>query len=146
MRAAIGNIQLTKKPYKNGHEFARLLDVFLRADEDKQFRCPSQDTDQLFTTSADQTSPPTLIPREPRDESERTRVWYGNIGSGNSMDEKCSTSGRVKRHIRPCWSGNGGGRDYEHSADGGDSVTVRRPRIGNHMRRRWRWCMRKEFF
>ena len=28
---------------------------------------------------------PTLVPREPRDESERTRVWYSNIGSGNSM-------------------------------------------------------------
>jgi nucleoside phosphorylase len=31
------------------------------------------------------TAPPTPIPREPRDETERTRVWYGNIGSGNSM-------------------------------------------------------------
>lgn len=42
VRAAIGNIRLTKKkPYKSGHEFAKLLDVFLQADEDKLFRCPS---------------------------------------------------------------------------------------------------------
>jgi nucleoside phosphorylase len=86
VRAAIGNIQLTKKkPYKEGHEFARLLAAFLQVDEDGKFRCPSQDTDQLFTTSADLVVPPTLILREPRDETEKTRVWYGNIGSGNSL-------------------------------------------------------------
>ena len=86
VRAAIGNIQLTKKkPYKKGNEFARCLDAFLQADEDDTFQCPSQDTDQLFTSSVDMTAPPTPIPREPRDETERTRVWYGNIGSGNSM-------------------------------------------------------------
>ena len=30
-------------------------------------------------------APSTLIPREPRGETERTRVWYSNIGSGNLM-------------------------------------------------------------
>lgn len=86
VRSAIGNIQLTKKkPYKEGHEFERLLAAFLKADEDGKFRCPSQDTDQLLTTSADLVAPPTPILRKPRDETERTRVWYGNIGSGNAM-------------------------------------------------------------
>jgi nucleoside phosphorylase len=86
VRAAIGNIQLTKKrPYKKGNEFARHLDAFLQADEDDKFQCLSQDTDQLFTSSVDLITPPTPIPRAPRDETERTRVWYGNIGSGNSM-------------------------------------------------------------
>jgi nucleoside phosphorylase len=86
VRSAIGNIQLTKKkPYKDGHEFARIMDAFLQADEDGKFQRPSQDTDQLFTTSADLVAPPTPISRKPRDESERTRVWYGNIGSGNLM-------------------------------------------------------------
>jgi nucleoside phosphorylase len=86
VRAAIGNIQLTKKkPYKKGHEFARLLDAFLQADEDGKFNYPSQDTDQLFASSADLTAPATPISRERRNETERTRVWYGSIGSGNSM-------------------------------------------------------------
>ena len=86
VRSAIGNIQLTKKkPYKEGNEFARLLDAFLQVDEDGKFRCPSQATDQLFTTSADLAVSPPPTAREPRDETERTRVWYGKIGSGNSM-------------------------------------------------------------
>jgi len=86
VRAAIGNIQLTKKkPYKRGNEFARYLDAFQQAAEDNQFRCPSQDTDQLFVSSVDATAPPVPVSREAREESERTRVWYGNIGSGNSM-------------------------------------------------------------
>ena len=54
-------------------------------DEDNRFMCPNQDTDQLWAGSVDTTAPLTPISREPRDESERTRVWYGKIGSGNSM-------------------------------------------------------------
>jgi nucleoside phosphorylase len=86
VRAAIGNIQLTKKkPYKRGNEFAKYLNAFQQADEDDKFLCPSQDADRLWLSSVDTTAPPAPISREPRDESERTRVWYGNIGSGNSM-------------------------------------------------------------
>jgi hypothetical protein len=61
------------------------MDAFLQVDEDKQFRCSSQEADQLYTTSSDLAVPPTMISRAPRDETERTRVWCGNIGSGNSM-------------------------------------------------------------
>jgi nucleoside phosphorylase len=86
VRSAIGNIRLTKKkPYKRGNEFARYLDAFQQADEDDKFMCPNQDTDRLWASSVDTTTPPAPMSREPRDESERTRVWYGNIGSGNSM-------------------------------------------------------------
>ena len=86
VRAAIGHIRLTnKKPYKQGNEFARCLGTMLQADEDGTFRRPSQDTDQLFTSSVDAVAPPTPVVRAPRDETEPTRVWYGNIGSGNSM-------------------------------------------------------------
>jgi hypothetical protein len=36
VRAAIGSMQLTKKKlYKEGHEFARLLNALLQADEDE---------------------------------------------------------------------------------------------------------------
>jgi nucleoside phosphorylase len=86
VRAAIGNIQLTKeKPYKRGNELAKYMNAFQQAVEDDKFLCPSQDTDRLWASSVDATAPSAPISREPRDESERTRVWYGNIGSGNSM-------------------------------------------------------------
>ena len=86
VRAAIGNIQLTKKkPYKKGNEFAKYLNAFQQAIKDDKFLCPNQDADRLWASTVDATAPPVLISREPRNESERTRVWYGNIGSGNSM-------------------------------------------------------------
>lgn len=86
VRSAIGNIRLTKKdPYKEGNEFAKYLDKFQHADKENKFLCPSQDTDRLWTSSVDPIAPPALILRQRRSESERTRVWYGNIGSGNSM-------------------------------------------------------------
>lgn len=79
VRAAIGNIQLLKKrPFRTGNEFARQLNSFQNNAEDTNFQCQSQDEDKLFAGSEE-------ITRERRDESERTRVWYGNIGSGNSM-------------------------------------------------------------
>ena len=59
VRAAIGNIQLTKKkPYKRGNEFAKYLHAFQQADEDDKFLCPSQDTDRLWASSVDTTAPP----------------------------------------------------------------------------------------
>jgi nucleoside phosphorylase len=79
VRAAIGNIQLLKKnPFRTGNKFARQLTSFQNDTEDAKFQCRSQKEDKLFAGSEE-------ITREPRDESERTRVWYGNIGSGNSM-------------------------------------------------------------
>lgn len=86
VRAAIGNIQLTKKrPFKTGNTFATQLAVFQNDAEDVKFRCRSQEEDILFASSKEEGAPQTLIEREPRDESERTQVWYGNIGSGSSM-------------------------------------------------------------
>jgi nucleoside phosphorylase len=86
VRLAIGNIKLTKKkPYKEGNEFTKYLNAFQQAHKDDKFLCSSQDTDRLWPSSVDTTVPPAPISREPRDESERTRVWYGKIGSGNSM-------------------------------------------------------------
>lgn len=86
VRAAIGNIQLTKKrPFETGNMFAIQLAVFQNDAEDVKFRCRSQEEDTLFASSKEEGAPQTLIEREPRDESERTQVWYGNIGSGSSM-------------------------------------------------------------
>jgi nucleoside phosphorylase len=86
VRAAIGNIQLTKKkPFMTGNTFATQLAVFQNDAEDVKFRCRSQEEDILSASSNEEGAPQILIEREPRDESERTQVWYGNIGSGSSM-------------------------------------------------------------
>jgi nucleoside phosphorylase len=79
VRSAIGNIRLSKKkPFRQGNEFARQLASFQNDAEDTKFQCRSQEEDKLFAGSEE-------IARVARDESERTRVWYGNIGSGNLM-------------------------------------------------------------
>lgn len=86
VRSAIGNIKLTKKkPFQTGNLFSDYLVKLQSAAEDDEFLCPSQQEDRLYA-SVDSTIPgPSLIQRQPRNEAERTRVWYGNIGSGNSM-------------------------------------------------------------
>lgn len=89
VRSAIGHIQLNmENPFKAGNQFAKYLADFQQQRKDPQFSCPSQEQDQLYEKR--QTSNPfwqatSLIEREPRDESERTCVWYGAIGSGNSL-------------------------------------------------------------
>lgn len=86
VRAAIGNIKLTKKqPFRKGNLFSDYLLKFQRDIGDDTFLCPSQQEDRLFASLDSTTPEPSLIEREPRDEAERTQVWYGNIGSGNSM-------------------------------------------------------------
>jgi nucleoside phosphorylase len=81
VRSAIGNIQLTKKrPFRVGNTLANYLAIFQQADEDGRFLCPSQSEDKLFTGLEH-----ALVTMEPRDESERTKVWYGNMGSGSSL-------------------------------------------------------------
>ncbi|KAH8649473.1 nucleoside phosphorylase domain-containing protein [Tricladium varicosporioides] len=86
VRAAIGDIKLRrKKPFKAENTFGRYLAAFQEKVGDSKFLCPSQEEDILFTTPGEMASALERIERIPRDESERTRVWYGNIGSGNSM-------------------------------------------------------------
>lgn len=87
VRSAIGNIRLVmKRPFKTGNEFATYLAAFQKDAEGDRFCCPSQNEDRLFAYNDETTGiPPVLVEREPRDELERTHVFYGNIGSGNSM-------------------------------------------------------------
>ncbi|PGH19056.1 hypothetical protein AJ79_00090 [Helicocarpus griseus UAMH5409] len=83
IRAAISNIKLTKwDPFKAGNQFAEYLAAFHKRVQDNKFLCPSQDQDQLFEDTAEGTR---LVKRCPRDELHRTHVWYGSIGSGNSL-------------------------------------------------------------
>jgi nucleoside phosphorylase len=87
VRSAIGNIKLTrKKPFQSGNDFARYLTAFQEKDEDGKFLCPSQQDDQLCEYVIDGNKLVRKpVDRDPRDELERTKVWYGNIGSGNSL-------------------------------------------------------------
>jgi len=87
VRSAIGNIRLRKKkPFKAGHIFFRYLTAYQEKFEDNKFSCPSQQHDQLFEDIIEgNTLVQKLVERPTRSELERTQVWYGNIGSGNSL-------------------------------------------------------------
>jgi len=87
VRSAISNIKLTKKkPFRIGSIFFEYLKAFQEKDEDNKFSCPSQSGDQLFEVITDKDKiVKILLKRDARDELERTRVWYGSIGSGNSL-------------------------------------------------------------
>lgn len=86
VRSAISNIKLTKpKPFKDGNLFAEYLATFLENDEDEEFQYPGQKDDRLFEGIQDDSAAPKFVERAARDETERTRVWYGSIGSGNSL-------------------------------------------------------------
>jgi nucleoside phosphorylase len=87
VRSAIGNIQLRKKkPFKAGNIFSRYLTAFQEKAVDSRFSCPSQQGDQLFKGVIEEDKlVHKLVERPARSESERTQVWYGNIGSGNSL-------------------------------------------------------------
>jgi nucleoside phosphorylase len=46
------------------------------------FKYPGEDMDHLYETGNEKD---TLVQRDRREEKSRTRVWYGNIGSGNIL-------------------------------------------------------------
>ncbi|KAI9863663.1 MAG: hypothetical protein M1813_003686 [Trichoglossum hirsutum] len=87
VRSAIGNIKLTKKnPFRSGNDFSRYLVALQKEDEDGKFICPRQEKDQFFEYVIEGNNlVQRPVRRDARDELERTRVWYGNIGSGNSL-------------------------------------------------------------
>jgi nucleoside phosphorylase len=85
IRSAIRIIKVTKKnPFKSGNMFSQYLADL--QEKDDQFLCPSQLEDRLFEGVKGKSKlAPKLVRRNPRPELERTQVWYGNIGSGNSL-------------------------------------------------------------
>lgn len=90
VRSAFGRIELTEpRPFKKGNIFATELDGLLsvlKDDPDDEFICPSQETDQLHEYILEGPEVlPKLVERSPRDESERTKIWYGSLGSGNTL-------------------------------------------------------------
>jgi len=91
VRSAIGSIRLNmKNPYKPGNEIAAYLASFQKAmqeeDNDSSFERPDEHTDQLFALTTKMHELPAVVPRVPREGANRyPRVWYGSIGSGNSL-------------------------------------------------------------
>lgn len=97
VRSAIGNIQLTKnRPFKTDNIFSKYLAALQATLDDDDYACRSQKEDQLFEVVMDEDTPvmegnkhkQKEVLREDRPESERTQVWYGNIGSGNTLMKK----------------------------------------------------------
>ena len=82
MRSAIGSIKALAPMHSN---------VFLQYYEnirDKKhsngtFADPGQERDQLYQTANEENTK--LMERTPRHHSERTKVWYGPIGSGDKL-------------------------------------------------------------
>lgn len=95
VRGAFGNIELTKPHlFKRGNDFAKSLESLLSllngdpddSDEDDQFSCPDVSSDKLYTyVSEGNKVSPEMVDRKPRNESERTKVFYGSIGSGGTL-------------------------------------------------------------
>lgn len=84
VRSAIGQIALTEKsPFRKGIAFAKTLEDFQTRQENGEFDYPGQEHDILYKQSDG--IKPVLVKRKPRDENLLTRVWYGSIGSGNSL-------------------------------------------------------------
>ncbi|KAG8627668.1 hypothetical protein KVT40_005151 [Elsinoe batatas] len=88
VRSAVSHIRLTKrKPFEHGQPFATLLEE-LQADHDEDlFDCPPHQEDVLYCTREKGAPASTRTPleRKPRPSDHRTRVWYGKIGSGNTL-------------------------------------------------------------
>lgn len=87
VRAAIGDIQHIQRPFRRGNPLALLLHKLQASSEHDEFRYPGQDQDTLYRRqfTEDGRHTDTKVDRTQRDELERTRVWYGRIGSGNSL-------------------------------------------------------------
>jgi nucleoside phosphorylase len=95
IRSVLGNIR--DKADVRGHTFMKHLQRLQDAkDEDGNslFEYPGQDKDKLYQTIAYKDDDKIvereeLVDRAPRDDMSLTRVWYGNLGSGNTVMKSC---------------------------------------------------------
>lgn len=85
VRSAIGSIKLRN----NSQLFLQHYEAMKDEEHDGgNFRDPGQDRDMLYETAEDGTEK--LVNRLPRVASQRTRVWYGPIGSGEKLLKNAS--------------------------------------------------------
>ncbi|KAF3913388.1 hypothetical protein ABW20_dc0107755 [Dactylellina cionopaga] len=66
-----------------GQEYGTVSAATLASQKDGNFIDPGQGNDRLYEIGDDET--PHLVERKPRLSSERTRVWYGPMGSGDTL-------------------------------------------------------------
>lgn len=81
VRSAIGSIKL------EAPNDTRKFMTYYEAIRDKEHACgtfddPGQDADLLYATKGGSES---IVQRDPRPEAQRTRVWYGPIGTGEKL-------------------------------------------------------------
>jgi nucleoside phosphorylase len=84
LRAAIGNIK-TFAPMR-GNDFLKYYkNIKDKKHSNGTFADPGQKKDKFYQIAA--MDDLTLVERQPRQESERTQVWYGRVGSGDKLVE-----------------------------------------------------------
>ncbi|KAI0110882.1 purine and uridine phosphorylase [Nemania sp. FL0031] len=82
IRSAISSIKLRTR--KNTHKFLQYYEAIKDEEHDEgTFADPGQGNDMLYETLADGTEQ--LVNRQLRHDYNRTRVWYGPIGSGDKL-------------------------------------------------------------
>ncbi|KAK5635416.1 hypothetical protein RRF57_011128 [Xylaria bambusicola] len=81
--SAIGSIRLDIKLSKSAQLFLQYYESMKDGDDEGTFLDPGQEHDVLYETADDGTEK--LVSRLPRLASQRTRVWYGPIGSGDKL-------------------------------------------------------------
>lgn len=85
VRSAIGKIKLETP--MSGNDFLRYYEgIKDKRHSNGTFADPGQERDQLYQTVDEGNKPVVkLIERTPREASDRTKVWYGPIGSGDKL-------------------------------------------------------------
>lgn len=82
VRSAIGSIKLMAP-----NDADEILQYYTRIEHEEHaqgtFADPGQEQDVLY--QVDERGIPSLVQREPRPASKRTRIWYGSIGSGEKL-------------------------------------------------------------
>jgi nucleoside phosphorylase len=85
VRSAIGNIRSLAQVH--GNNFLQYYDSIKEKPHGSgTFADPGQEKDQLYHTTDGENGPVNEpVSREPRKGSDRTQVWYGSIGSGDTL-------------------------------------------------------------
>ncbi|KAL7805250.1 hypothetical protein V8C44DRAFT_232131 [Trichoderma aethiopicum] len=93
VRSAIGSIKLMAP-----NDADEILQYYTRIEHEEHalgtFADPGQEQDVLY--QVDEHGIPSLVQREPRPASKRTRIWYGSIGSG----EKLMKNAQKRNYLR----------------------------------------------
>ncbi|KAI1777163.1 nucleoside phosphorylase domain-containing protein [Hypoxylon cercidicola] len=93
VRSAIGSIELDS-PDDSNHFLPHYEGMKDKRHPHGTFRDPGQENDKLY--QVDENGIKHLVERQPRPESERTRVWYGPIGSGEKLMKNAAARDKLR--------------------------------------------------